>query len=1322
MSKSVLNINGQSETFIYNQNSQKLGRLLQLLILNLDFPAAIIFRQFDEKVEFVKGVGIDESEFNAQKDSFKELSLKFPEGSDYNKLDLGKGFEYENTRLNFVEVLPIKGENQAAGIWLVLLGEEGREFCENQLKSKRLILEEIGECFAQLAEEKGNDEQRFRKFFENSLGLMCIHDLSGKLLMVNESSAKSLGYGKDELIGSRLPHLMPKHLQEGFDGYLKTIEEKGYAQGTMKILDKSGELKTWLFSNVMEQSKHGGKYVLGNALDITERNKLELEYNRLKEILEQTSKTARVGAWECDFVNNIIHWSKVTKEIHEVEENYQPDIEEAINFYKEGDSREKITKAIALAINEGIPYDLELQLITAKGKEIWVRAIGHSEFENGVCIRQFGTFQDIDEKKKAEIEIIRSKKLLENVQNASSEVSIISTDKNGLITVFNKGAEKMLGYSADEMVNKQSPTVFHDSEEIAQRGEELSKEYGASIDGFNVFIHKSKLEGAEEREWTYIRKDGTKLFVSLAVTTIRDENGNIIGYLGIATDITERKDTERQLIIEKARLNEFVTHAPAAVAMFDTEIKYVAYSNRWLEEYKLQDHDLKGKSHYEVFPGISDEWKHIHSRCLKGEVISDEEDVWRPPGWEHDQYLRWEVRPWYQFDGEIGGIMMLTQDVTESCLQREELKRAKILAEQASIAKSEFLANMSHEIRTPLNGVIGFTDLVLKTELTETQTQYLSIVNQSGNSLLNIINDILDFSKIEAGKLDLDVDKNDLYELTNQASDIITYEVHRKGLEMLLNIDPDIPRYIWVDSVRLKQVLVNLLGNASKFTEKGEIELKLSPLGKVNKKGEIGIRFSVKDTGIGIHPDKQKKIFKAFSQEDVSTTKKYGGTGLGLTISNSLLHMMGSKMNLESELGKGSTFYFDLKVKCEHGEPAVWDEDLNIKSVLIVDDNENNRMILERMLELRGISTVQAKNGFEAIQRLINEEKFDVILMDYHMPMMDGIETIRKIRESFEAQPIIFLHSSSDDEKIVKACKELNVQLRLVKPIKLREMYDSLLSLNRKENNKKKQGDKVEEISVLSNDIKVLLVEDNNINMLLAKTVIENISPGIKVLEAFNGKEALEVCAKELPDMIFMDVQMPEMNGYEATAAIREKYKQHNILIIALTAGNIKGEKEKCLKSGMNDFIAKPFVEEDLVRLLDKWDFNSDRFTNSIKYSMPDFYSDFDVEQLKRSLGIKEVDDEMFQTILKSGLKELESSQRDILKFSESKDPQLTIAAHKLYGSAKSLRMEKLAELSGGIERSGCKDFEDLELVILIEKVLEELKLAITAIKEYIKS
>ncbi|RYF50746.1 MAG: PAS domain S-box protein, partial [Cytophagaceae bacterium] len=308
------------------------------------------------------------------------------------------------------------------------------------------------------------------------------------------------------------------------------------------------------------------------------------------------------------------------------------------------------------------------------------------------------------------------------------------------------------------------------------------------------------------------------------VGTAEFDSGICQRLYGIFQDIDDKKRAGQTLLNEKLRLTAFVEHAPAAVAMVDRSATYLAVSNRWMEDYALSG-SVIGLSHYEVFPNQSENWRAIFERCGNGAIEKREEQAWRPQGWHHDQYLSWEVRPWYQFDGSMGGIMMFTQDITQACQQRDELQKAKQLAEQASRVKSEFLANMSHEIRTPLNGVIGFTDLLLKTSLNETQHQYLSIVDQSANALLSIINDILDFSKIEAGKLELAIDRVDIYDIASQAADIITYQAQNKGLEMLLNLSADLPRFIYIDSVRLKQILVNLLGNAVKFTQKGEIEL-----------------------------------------------------------------------------------------------------------------------------------------------------------------------------------------------------------------------------------------------------------------------------------------------------------------------------------------------------------------------------------------------------------------------------------------------------------------------------------------------------------------
>jgi PAS domain S-box-containing protein len=1020
-----------------------------------------------------------------------------------------------------------------------------------------------------------NSERRFRAFFENSEGLMCTHDLNGKLFTVNTAGATQLGYAPEELIGRSLAEIIHPKYQDNFAGYLQALKQDGKATGLMHIQHRDRSLLIWLFNNVLEQDPNGNHYVIGNAVDITERHRLETDLKRTQQMLEQTNKVARIGAWEMDVVQQKVYWSTVTKIIHGVSPDYEPVFAKAIDFYTEED-RGKVISAVNVALEQGSSFDLEVRLVMATGKTIWVRSIGTPEFADGICKRIYGTFQDIDEKKKA----------------------------------------------------------------------------------------------------------------------------------------------EQALVNEKLRLTAFVEHSPAAVVMMDTEFRYVAVSQRWKSDNHIKG-DILGKSQYEVLPGLSENWRESCNRCLLGHSEKAEEIKWRPEGLDHDLYIRWEIIPWFKHDDVIGGIMVFTQDITESCLQREELKKAKVHAEQASIAKSEFLANMSHEIRTPLNGVIGFTDLVLKTSLNTTQHQYLSIVNQSANALLSIINDILDFSKIEAGKLELDIDRCDLFETSSQAADIITYQGQKKGLEMLLNIPAELPRFIQADSVRLKQILVNLLGNAVKFTEKGEIELKIMPLDELTEAG-ITLRFKVRDTGIGIPKNKQDKIFDAFSQEDASTTKKYGGTGLGLTISNKLLALMGSKLQLESSPGKGSCFFFDLTVKAENGSPVEWNDVLDIKKALIVDDNGNNRLILRQMLKLKNIAVEEAANGFEALQLLARQNKYDVILMDYHMPYMDGLETIRKIRESFtpfpELLPLILLHSSSDDETIQHACEKLAINQRLVKPVKMEELYNSLYRLNKLPTADKENDDiNPNTVKVNSRALTIMVVEDNIVNKLLTKTIINRIEPEALLLEAQNGQEALALYDKA--DIILMDIQMPIMNGYEATKAIRAMEIGRRVPIIALTAGNVKGEKEKCLEAGMDDFVTKPFVENTIIQLFKVWLDPALQECDTLKMSHLQTKDDhFNLQLLKNYVGN---DDAIIEEVLRLTKQELQRSLSIIWMLAiEENIQELREAGHKLFGTAVGIGLEILAGIARQFEHLNLNDAKALP--DLIKKLESEIEICERLIDEYL--
>jgi signal transduction histidine kinase/CheY-like chemotaxis protein len=524
-------------------------------------------------------------------------------------------------------------------------------------------------------------------------------------------------------------------------------------------------------------------------------------------------------------------------------------------------------------------------------------------------------------------------------------------------------------------------------------------------------------------------------------------------------------------------------------------------------------------------------------------------------------------------------------------ISESELRNAKTIAEQANKAKSEFLANMSHEIRTPLNGVIGFTELLQSTPLTAVQFQYVKNANASGQNLLGIINDILDFSKIEAGMMELEIIRTDIIDLLNQSADIIKFSADKKKLELLLDIAPNIPRYAYTDAVRLKQILANLMGNAVKFTEKGEIELKVSYENSDSNRGKF--TFSVRDTGIGISETQRSKLFKVFSQADSSVTRKYGGTGLGLVISQMIANKLNSKIEIDSELGVGTTFSFEVETRIEYAEQPQALAMKAIQRCLVVDDNKHNRMILEHTLAYWGLQSVCVESGQQVIDILRADRNFDVFICDYHIPEMDGIEVIQYIREhlklTVDQLPMILLHSSSDDAELHKKCEEYQVQFMLTKPVKSEELYNYLKNI-------KAPIQPISKTEVASTDktaksTKILIVEDVAMNMLLIKFLLTKLIPDVTIVEAENGIEAIAKWKDELPDLILMDMQMPEMDGIDATKEIRklEKNSEKQTPIIALTAGALQEEREKCLSAGMNDFLTKPIEQEKLLETLKRY-------------------------------------------------------------------------------------------------------------------------------------
>ncbi|WP_333862712.1 response regulator [Sphingobacterium sp.] len=781
---------------------------------------------------------------------------------------------------------------------------------------------------------------------------------------------------------------------------------------------------------------------------------------------------------------------------------------------------------------------------------------------------------DIQRRDKLEKDLFRTKEMLEETSAVAQVGGWEANMKTGKLTWSQSAIE----------IHKANANFQPTFENILGFYEGKSRERIKYL--FNRAV-KQRISFDEELQ--LLRNDGVTIWVR--VKGIPEFENEICSRIfGIIQDIDAFKKMFLEVAQKEAMMQSFATDVPIPLAMFDKSLNYVAVSSRWKDEFSMNHVDLIGNNLFTISPHVPEERKKIYRDALLGKTYVDGDFALKMEGKEEIQHFDLKVGPWYLTKDEVGGIIISIQNITNAVKTNEELKNAKETADIASKAKSEFLANMSHEIRTPLNGVIGFSDLLLRTPLNETQTQYLNYINESGENLLSIINDILDFSKIESGKMELLIEKSDVYDMLSQVINVILYQSQKKNIELLLNVEPGLPKILFIDEARLKQILINLLGNAVKFTEEGEIELKVEKLRMDDH--TIALRFSVRDTGIGIPAEKQKYIFDAFTQENSSISKRYGGTGLGLTISNNILGYMGSHLSLISEMDKGSVFFFDLEIPYEMPELREADE-TSIKTALVVDDNETNRIILEHMLSFKNIKSTLASNGMEALDLMLKGERFDVILMDYHMPIMSGLETIDKIKgllnQRKEIAPFIVLSSSSEELDVLTSVRKIENTHLLLKPIKSHDLYKTLRKVDRSAVIEIIQDQPGKDSHAFARELDVLLVDDNPVNMVLNNRIMKSLAPNIHLTEAANGLQALEECRKKQFSLIIMDVQMPIMSGIEATQNIRMLPEYQHIPIIGVTAGNVLGEKEKCLESGMNDFLPKPIRRADLLEVLKKY-------------------------------------------------------------------------------------------------------------------------------------
>ncbi len=807
------------------------------------------------------------------------------------------------------------------------------------------------------------------------------------------------------------------------------------------------------------------------------------------------------------------------------------------------------------------------------------------------------------------------------------------------------------------------------------------------------------IQGKIEHE-TYAHREDT--WCSTTKVPLKDQSGRILGTFGISRDVSEQKKAEEELARERDLLKTIIDNVPDLIYVKDRAGRFVTANAALIRLLKLESAaDMVGKTDYDFSPPemacnyVTDDQNVMRS----GEALLDREESHHGED-DNPLWLLTTKVPLRNADGEVTGVVGIGHDITERKKADKEILAAKEIADKANRAKSEFLANMSHEIRTPMNAIIGMTDLVLETRLDATQRNFLSMVQESGEALLDVINDILDFSKIEAGKLDMETRIFDLRESLGDTMKTLALKAHTKGLELAFRVDQAAPRYVVGDPGRIRQIIVNLVGNAIKFTECGEVVVDVEQLS--GSPEEVVLEICVRDTGIGIPSEKCKAIFQEFEQADSSTTRRYGGTGLGLAISSRLVGLMGGAILVESEVDQGSRFTFTI-----HLEPAPEGTESHADKgvvyvggtrILVVDDNATNREILQEMLGNWGVVPVLAESGDGALAKLRDAkdrgQPFKLIISDVHMPKMSGYDFVERVRQdaSIAKTPIIILTSGGlDGENAVR--DRLDICERLMKPVKQSELFDAIV---RTLGVTAPEAEALADLEVEKDDplgrLRVLLAEDNVINQKLAVGVLSRFGHAVTVVN--DGAEAIEALENAAFDVVLMDVQMPVMDGFAATQAIRKKEAETgtHIPIIAMTAHAMKGDRERCLEAGMDEYVAKPIrvsmLKEKLGAVLNP---PATKLTTADDNEPPtEAFPALVALDWDGARATAAGNEGLLTELLALYLGECESLMETLRTAVENQDAaQIRRSSHTLSGASRAVCAERTAEIARRLERIG---------------------------------
>jgi PAS domain S-box-containing protein len=972
------------------------------------------------------------------------------------------------------------------------------------------------------------------------------------------------------------PEDMPRvaqALQAGMDGVKPYNTE-------YRIVWDDGSLHWIRASGQCARDQHGKVVrMLGTNVDITER-KLQMEALRKSEFfLERTGRMAGIGGWELDLTTQEIYWSREAYRIHGVDPGtFRPDFATGAQFFPPED-RPAVLGALQRCISDGTGWDLDVGLDRADGQRITVRLVGSAEFVEGRPVRLVGTIQDITSRV-AEQQALREANTRAALATESGGIGIWDWDcqtnqiacDSWMYRLYNLGPGVAGRFDFEFLSARLHPEDRADVLQALQDG----------VAGIRPF----------DAEYRILWDDGSVHWIKASgkVTGYRD--GRALHMVGTNFEITARKEAEellRQSNEKEQMLLRGVTDY--AILMLDPAGHVVTW-NEGAEKIKgYQAKEILGR-HFSIFYAPE---SIVDSRPWQAIEIAKTEGRFQEEGLRvrKDGSLFWAnvvITALHDRRGQLRGFGKVTCDITARRQAEQAALEARLEAEVANRAKSDFLANMSHEVRTPVNAILGMTHLALRANPSPQQLNYLTKIDRAAQSLLSIMNDILDFSKMEAGKLTIERITFSLDDVLKNLLDMVGQKAEQKRLPIVISIAPDVPRELTGDPLRLCQVLINLVGNAIKFADQGEITVAITM--------EDMLRFSVTDSGIGITHDQMSDLFQSFNQADTSTTRKYGGTGLGLAISKQLCELMGGTISVQSEFGRGSTFTFTAAVGIAvegPGAPARnRARDHQSKRVLIVDDSENTGQEISRMLLIQGHDPLCVASGEEALSALVASceagHPFDLVLMDWRLPGLDGVEISRRIKAHPMLSPIpaILLISAFERDEVTSGVEETALDGFLVKPVSEAQLAQAISRIYREKPGVARIGSPRpnDEVSSLKGR-RVLVVEDNEINRELATELLADL--GVSVTSAVDGREGVDRVSSQPFDLVLMDIQMPVMDGLTATRQIRLDRRLKALPIIAMTAHAMSGDRQRSLDAGMNDHITKPISFDELTGTLLKW-------------------------------------------------------------------------------------------------------------------------------------